>query len=185
MVIDADLRKRKIRDRVPMTYVTSEPYIGHMGLGGVGDSKGLMESELRERHIKWITNAKITSVSAHEMTVQELTEDGVLKKEHKLPFAYGAVIPAFKGVDAIAAVPGLCNPRGFVLIDKHQRNPKYKNIYSVGVCVAIPPVELTPVPTGAPKTGYMIESMVSAAAATDSPGTPRRARRRPPLDSRR
>jgi sulfide:quinone oxidoreductase len=28
--------------------------------------------------------------------------------------------------------------------------------------VAIPPVEVTPVPTGAPKTGYMIETMVSA-----------------------
>ena len=97
MVIDADLRKRKLRDRVPMTYVTSEPYIGHMGLGGVGDSKGLMESELRERHIKWITNAKMTSVTANEMTVQELTEDGALKKEHKLPFVYGAVIPGLQG----------------------------------------------------------------------------------------
>jgi len=165
MIIDADLRKRKLRDRVPMTYVTSEPYIGHMGLGGVGDSKGLMESELRERHIKWITNAKMTAVGANEMTVQELDESGALKKEHKLPFAYSAVIPAFKGVDAVAAVPGMCNPRGFVLIDKHQRNPKYKNIFSVGVCVAIPPVEPTPVATGAPKTGYMIESMVSAVAA--------------------
>jgi len=165
MILDSDLRKRKLRDRVPMTYVTSEPYIGHMGLGGVGDSKGLMESELRERHIKWITNAKMMSVSANEMTVNELDENGALKKEHKLPFSYSAVIPAFKGVDAVAAVPGLCNPRGFVLIDKHQRNPKYANIYSVGVCVAIPPVEATPVPTGAPKTGYMIESMVSAVAA--------------------
>ncbi|HUX74809.1 MAG TPA: FAD/NAD(P)-binding oxidoreductase [Steroidobacteraceae bacterium] len=164
MIIDTDLRRRKLRDRVPMTYVTCEPYIGHMGLGGVGDSKGLMESELRERHIKWITNAKITAVAAGEMTVQELDDGGAVKKEHKLPFSYGAVIPAFKGVDAVAAVPGLCNPRGFVLIDKHQRNPKYSNIYSVGVCVAIPPVETTPVPTGAPKTGYMIESMVSAAA---------------------
>ena len=65
----------------------------------------------------------------------------------------------------MAAVPGLCNPRGFVLIDKHQRSPRYKNVCSVGVCVAIPPVEATPVPTGAPKTGYMIESMVSATAA--------------------
>lgn len=165
MVIDADLRKRKLRDRVPMTYVTCEPYIGHMGLGGVGDSKGLMESELRERHIKWVTNARITSVSAHDMSVEELDENGALKKTHQLPFAYSAVIPAFKGVEAVAAVPGLCNPRGFVLIDKHQRNPKYKNIYSVGVCVAIPPVEATAVPTGAPKTGYMIESMVSATAA--------------------
>ncbi|MDE1924018.1 MAG: NAD(P)/FAD-dependent oxidoreductase [Gammaproteobacteria bacterium] len=165
MIIDADLRKRKLRDKVPMTYVTSEPYIGHMGLGGVGDSKGLMESELRERHIKWITNAKITAVAANEMTVQELDDAGAPKKEHKLPFSYSAVIPAFKGVDAVAGVPGLCNPRGFVLIDKHQRSPKYPNIYSVGVCVAIPPVEATPVATGAPKTGYMIESMVSAAAA--------------------
>ena len=164
MILDADLRKRQLRDRVPMTYVTSEPYVGHMGLGGVGDSKGLMESELRERHIKWITNAKIVFVTANEMTVNELDENGALKKEHKLPFAYSAVIPAFKGVEAVAAVPGLCNPRGFVLIDKHQRSPKYPNIFSVGVCVAIPPVEITPVATGAPKTGYMIESMVSATA---------------------
>jgi sulfide:quinone oxidoreductase len=58
----------------------------------------------------------------------------------------------------------LTNPRGFILIDEHQRNPKYKNIYAVGVCVAIPPVEVTPVPTGTPKTGYMIESMVTATA---------------------
>lgn len=56
----------------------------------------------------------------------------------------------------------LCNPRGFVFVDEHQRNPTYQNIYSAGVCIAIPPVEATPVPTGAPKTGYMIESMVTA-----------------------
>lgn len=168
MIIDADLRKRKIRDRVPMTYVTSEPYVGHMGLGGVGNSKGLMEAELRERHINWITNAKITGVEAGRMHVQEMGEGGAVLKEHSIPFAYSAIIPAFKGVDAVASVPGLCNPRGFVLIDKQQRNPTYPKIFAVGVCVAIPPVEVTPVPTGAPKTGYMIESMVSAVAANIS-----------------
>jgi sulfide:quinone oxidoreductase len=57
MILDADLRKRKLRDRVPMTYVTSEPYIGHMG-SAASATKGLMESELRQRHIKWITNAR-------------------------------------------------------------------------------------------------------------------------------
>lgn len=162
MIIDADLRKRKLRDRVPMTFVSSEPYIGHMGLGGVGDSKGLMESELRQRHIRWITNARISNVAPGEMRVAEVGEDGAVRREHALPFKYSMVIPAFKGVDPVAAVPGLCNPRGFVLIDEQQRNPKYRNIFSAGVCVAIPPVEATPVPTGAPKTGYMIESMVSA-----------------------
>ena len=162
MILDTDLRRRKIRDRVPMVFVTPEPYIGHMGLGGVGDSKGLMESEMRQRHITWITNAKITGVEDGVMTVAEHGEDGTVKKEHKLPFRYSMVIPAFKGVDPVAAVPELCNPRGFVLIDEHQRSKKFRNIFSAGVCVAIPPVEATPVPTGAPKTGYMIETMVTA-----------------------
>jgi sulfide:quinone oxidoreductase len=162
MILDTDLRRRRIRDRVPMTYVTAEPYIGHMGLGGVGDSKGLMEAEMRQRHINWITNAKILGVEAGVMTVAEHNEDGSVKKEHKLPFKYSMVLPAFKGVDAVAAVPEMCNPRGFVLIDEHQRSKKYKNVFSAGVCVAIPPVEVTPVATGAPKTGYMIETMVSA-----------------------
>lgn len=165
MIVDTDLRRRKLRDRVPICFVTSEPYIGHMGLGGVGDSKGLMESEMRRRHIKWITNAKVTRVQQERMTVAEQDEDGNGKRTHELPFKFAMLIPAFQGVDAVAAVPGLCNPRGFVLVDAHQRSKQYRNIFAAGVCVAIPPVEATPVPTGAPKTGYMIESMVSAVCA--------------------
>lgn len=164
MIMDTDLRKRKIRDKVPMTFVTAEPYVGHLGLGGVGDSKGLLESVMRDRHIKWICNAKTTKVEAGKMYVTEHNEDGTPKKEHVLDFKYSMMLPAFKGIDAVFGIEGLTNPRGFILIDQHQRNPKYKNIYGVGVCVAIPPVEATPVPTGAPKTGYMIESMVTATA---------------------
>lgn len=164
MIMDTDLRKRKIRDKVPMTYVTAEPYIGHLGLGGVGNSKGLMEGVMRDRHIKWICNAKTTKVEAGKMYVTEHNEDGTPKKEHVLDFKFSMMLPAFKGIDAVFGIEGLTNPRGMILIDQHQRNPKYKNIYAVGVCVAIPPVEATPVPTGAPKTGYMIESMVTATA---------------------
>jgi sulfide:quinone oxidoreductase len=164
MIMDTDLRRRKIRDKVPMTFVTAEPYIGHLGLGGVGDSKGLMESVMRDRHIKWITNAKTTKIEAGKMHVTEYDDMGKEKRTHELPFKYSMMLPAFKGIDAVAGIEGLTNPRGFILIDPQQRNPKYRNIYAVGVCVAIPPVEQTPVPTGAPKTGYMIESMVEAAA---------------------
>jgi sulfide:quinone oxidoreductase len=164
LIMDTDLRRRKIRDKVPMTFVTAEPYIGHLGLGGVGDSRGMLESIMRDRHIKWICNAKVLKVEAGKMFVAEHNDDGSVKKEHELPFNYSMMLPAFKGIDAVFGIDGLTNPRGFILIDPYQRNPKYKNIYSVGVCVAIPPVEPTPVPTGAPKTGYMIESMVTAAA---------------------
>jgi sulfide:quinone oxidoreductase len=174
-IFDNDLKKRKLRSRVPITFVTPEPYIGHMGLGGVGDSKTMLESEFRSNDIKWITNARVTKVEAGMMFVTELDEHGATKKEHQLPFKYSMMIPAFKGVDPVAAVEGLCNPRGFVLIDEFQRSKKYRNIHSAGVCVAIPPVEVTPVPTGAPKTGYMIETMVTAIVhniAADLAGQP-------------
>ena len=164
MIMDTDLRRRKIRDKVPMTYVTAEPYIGHLGLGGVGDSKGLLESAMRDRHIKWICNAKTTKVEDGQIFVTEHDENGQPKKEHVLPFKHSMMLPAFKGVDAVFGIEGLTNPRGFITIDEHQRNPKFTNIFSVGVCVAIPPVEPTPVPLGTPKTGFMIESMVTATA---------------------
>ncbi len=155
MILDADLRKRKIRHKVPMTFVTSEPYIGHLGLGGVGDSKSLLESELRQRHINWITNAKVDHIEPGKAFVTSHTAKGEPDDQHEVEFSFGMMLPAFKGVDAVANVEGLCNPRGFVLIDDHQRNPTHTNIFSAGVCVAIPPVEATPVPTGAPKTGGM------------------------------
>jgi sulfide:quinone oxidoreductase len=164
MIMDTDLRNRKIRDRVPITMVTPEPYIGHLGLGGVGDSKGMIESMFRERHVKWVTNAKTTKVEAGAIHITECDEAGQPKKDHTIPFKYSMMLPAFKGVDAVIGIEGLTNPRGFILIDEYQRNPKFKNIYSVGVCVAIAPVEATPLPCGAPKTGYMIETMVTAAS---------------------
>jgi sulfide:quinone oxidoreductase len=162
MILDTDLRRRKLRNKVPMTFVTSEPYIGHLGLGGVGASKSLLESELRGRDMKWITNAKTTKVEQGKMFVTQLDDHGNPVKDHEVPFKLSMMLPAFKGVDAVAAVPNLCNPRGMVMIDEFQRSKAYRNIYSAGVCVAIPPVEVTPVPTGTPKTGYMIESMMTA-----------------------
>ncbi|MCB1598425.1 MAG: FAD/NAD(P)-binding oxidoreductase [Lysobacterales bacterium] len=162
MILDADLRKRKLRDRVPITFVSSEPYVGHMGLGGVGDSKGLLESEFRQRHIKWITNCKVREFTENQVTAIEHNDHGEVLREHVLPFKFAMMMPAFTGVAAVAAVEGLCNPRGFVLIDEFQRNPGFPHICSAGVCVAIAPTEPTPVPTGVPKTGFMIESMVSA-----------------------
>ena len=162
LILDTELKKRKVRDKVPMHFVTPEPYIGHLGLDGVGDTKSMLESELRDRHIHWTTNAKITRVEDGKIAFTELDDDGNDKKQHELEFVHSMILPAFKGVDAIAGIEGLTNPRDFVLIDEFQRNPKFNNIYSVGVCVAIPPVSATPVATGAPKTGYMIESMVTA-----------------------
>jgi sulfide:quinone oxidoreductase len=163
-ILDTELRRRQVRDRVPMTFVTAEPYIGHLGLDGVGDTKGLLESEFRQRHIKWITNARVTGFAQNQVTVEEVAAGGAVQATHELPFSYAMMLPAFRGVSAVRGIEGLVNPRGFVMVDKYQRNPAFPEIFAIGVCVAIPPVGPTAVPVGVPKTGFMIESMVTAVA---------------------
>jgi sulfide:quinone oxidoreductase len=119
---------------------------------------------MRNRHIKWITNARVAKVEDGVMRVEEVAEDGAVKTVRELPFAFSMMLPAFRGVAAVRGLEGLTNPRGFVVIDKHQRNPAFPNVYALGVCVAIAPTGKTPLPVGVPKTGFMIESMVTAVA---------------------
>ena len=164
LTIDTDLRKRKIRQKVPMTFVTSEPYVGHLGLGGVGDTKSMLESILRDRDIKWVVNAKTNKFTEDAVHITVHDEDGNVKGDQEIPAVYKMMLPAFRGIPALMGIEGLVNPRGFVITDDYQRNPTYPNIFGIGVCIAIAPKDPTPVPTGVPKTGFMIESMVTATA---------------------
>ena len=164
LIVASDLKKRGLRDKIPsMTFVTSEPFLGHLGIQGVGDSQTILTRGLKEEGFEAYTNCKVTKVEDNKMYVTQVSDKGETVKEMVLPFKFSMMIPAFKGVPAVAGVEGLCNPGGFVLVDEYQRSKKYRNIFAAGIAIAIPPVEQTPVPTGAPKTGYMIESMVAAA----------------------
>lgn len=154
-IYETDLRKRGLRKKVPITFITPEPYVGHMGLAGVGNSKRFMEDELAEYGINVITNASIKEVMEDKI----ILEDG-----REVPFKLSMIIPSFLGVDCVAQLEEACNPKGFIMVNEFQENPKYSNIYGVGVAIAIAPVEATLVPTGPPKTGYMIESMARATA---------------------
>ncbi len=162
MILDTELRRRKIRDQVPMTFITPEPYIGHLGLGGVEDSKSLMESEFRKRDIKFITNCKTSAIHENTLDYEEVGRHGEVIESGTLDHKFAMLMPPFRGVGPVAECEGLVNPMGFVTIDNHQQNQTFKNIYGTGVIVAIPPVEKTPVPLGTPKTGFMIETMTTA-----------------------
>ena len=152
--IDTELGRRKIRHKVPITFVTSEPYIGHFGIGGLKTSRRVLEDEFANRDIKIIAN----------QAVEEFTPgEAKLKDGTKLPYKLSMFAPAFKGVSAVAP---LGNPRGFIPVDKNYRHTKYSNILAIGVAMAIAPPEQTPVPTGVPKTGYMTVEMAKDAART-------------------
>ena len=152
--MDAELRRRKMRHKVPILYLTSEPYLGHMGVGGLGASKRFIEDEFADRDIKPLVSQAIEEVTPGEVK---------LKDGAKLPFKLAMIAPPFKGVPAVAPIG---NPRGFIPVDKNYRHAKYKNIFAVGVAIAIAPPEQTPVPVGVPKTGFMTVKMAKIAAAT-------------------
>jgi len=161
--VDTELRRRKLRHKAPITFVTSEPYIGHFGIGGLRKSRRIMEDEFADREIKIITN----------QSVDEFTHEEVrLKDGTKLPFTLAMFAPPMAGVKAVFH---LGNPKGFIPVDRNYRHTKYKNIFSVGVAIAIAPPEQTPVPTGVPKTGFMTEAMAKDTAlsiAADITGKP-------------
>jgi sulfide:quinone oxidoreductase len=150
--IDNELRSRKIRHKAPMVFITSEPYIGHFGIGGLRNSKRMMEDEFAKRDIKVVTNASVEEFTPGEVKLKDGT---------KFPFKLSMFAPPMKGVPAVAH---LGNPKGFIPVDGRYRHIKYKNIFSVGVAVAIAPPEQTPVPTGVPKTGFMTVKMAKTAA---------------------
>ncbi len=151
--MDAELRRMKMRHKVPIIYLTSEPYLGHMGVGGLGNSRRFFEDEFAERDIKSIVSQAIEEVTPAEIRLKDGT---------KIPFRLAMIAPPFKGVPSVAP---LGNPRGFIPVDGRYRHTKHKNIFAIGVAMAIAPPEQTPVPTGVPKTGFMTVKMAKTAAA--------------------
>ncbi len=149
------LNKAGLAATVPLTFVSSEPFLGHFGLGGVGDSEARVEALFDDLGIRGIANAAIDHV-----------EDGAmhLANGETLPFAFSMIVPPFSGVDAIRQSEGLGNAAGFVPITSEYRHPDFPEIFAAGVDVAIAPPTQTLVPIGVPKTGYMSEHMAKVAA---------------------
>ena len=154
--LDHLLRRRKLRHLVPISFVTPEPYLGHMGMGGAGKIRQLLEGALEERDIAYRTSAAVTRIT-----------DSAVELEGAGPIAsaLSVIIPPLAGVAAVAGTPRLANPKGFIPVDPHYRQTDADGVYAVGVAVALPPVEETAVPVNFPKTGHMTEQMAEIAAS--------------------
>ena len=148
------LWKLGLRTKATLTFVTSEPYIGHFGVGGFRQAGRVIEDEFAEKDIKVFTNATVKEILADKVILGDGTE---------LPFSFSLFVPPFRGVDAVMNA-GLGNAKGFIPVNDNYRHTSYPNIYAVGVAVALAPNVATPVPTGVPKTGYMTEHMAKVAA---------------------
>jgi sulfide:quinone oxidoreductase len=153
--VDHALKRRKMRHRVPITFVTPEPFLAHFGVGGMGRARQILEGEFEQRDIRYRTSAAISKITESSV---ELAGGEVLESR------YSMVIPPLAGVPAIARSPGLANPKGFVPTDEGFRHKEFENVYAVGVAVGYPPVDQTPVSVNFPKTGHMTVQMARTAA---------------------
>lgn len=154
-MIDTMLRRKKLRGKFSISLFTNEPYAGHFGVGGFGAMRRMLEDEFADRDIECVTNARLAAVTPAQV---ELEGGRTFASDFFL------ITPPFYGSHAYMGQEGLANPRGFLLANEYLANPKYPNIYAVGVSLAIPPKEPTPVPVGVPKTGQMTETMALRAA---------------------
>ena len=162
---DADLRRRNMRDQVPITVVTPEPYVGHLGVGGKGETRGLLETALHHHGIAFVCNAKTLRVTPGQLHIAQYDADGTVQTAHTLPFAFSVYWPPFRGADALANSPGLADGRGFVTVDEYLRSPGHPNIFAVGLCRAHGVTARTPIPVGPPESVYSIQNDVDTAVA--------------------
>jgi sulfide:quinone oxidoreductase len=149
------LRQKGLRDRVSITFVTPEPYAGHLGIGGMANSGKLVTELMKERNVELIENAAITKIDSDRIALI----DG-----RTLPFEYAMLLPPFCGAKFLQDTPGLTDSKGFMPILPTCQHPAFPSLYSLGVTVQLTPPEQTPIQLGVPKTGQMTESMGMAVA---------------------
>ncbi len=160
--IEADLKRRGLRERAQITFITPEPHIGHLGLGGENDARTLLETALAKAGIGWIANASVVRVEPESLYIIEHNALGIPGEERCLAFKYCLLLPPSRSIEALAGIDGLVNQCGCILVDEFLRNPIYGNIYAVGVSVA--PANTERALAGIPKTGYSIEAVATTAA---------------------
>jgi sulfide:quinone oxidoreductase len=153
-VFNAAYQLKKHKVKVPIYYVSAEPFAGHFGIGGLPGGERLLGMFFKMQHIEGIFDVAMEEVVPGEVRLH----DG-----RKLPFGYAMIVPPFMGADVVKA-SGLGNARGFIDVEDTYQTHDYPNVYAIGIAVAVNPPWTTANAVGVPKTGFPAETMARVAA---------------------
>jgi sulfide:quinone oxidoreductase len=152
--LDVALRREGIRDRVPMTFVTAEPYLGHLGFGQTA-ARAPLEQLFSERNIATRVGVEIEHIRRHEVKTSS---------DETLQAAVIIIMPPFSGDVDIWKSSKLTDEHGMIPVNAEYRHIEHANIYAAGVACSfqqpIPPLHTD----RAPHTGYLSLQMGKAAA---------------------
>ena len=148
------LKKHGLKGKSKLTYLTSEPFLGHFGIGGLPHGEKLLGMFLKKEGIEAITDASVEYVDKDFIRLVDGRE---------LPFSYSMLIPPFLGREVVAE-SGLSDAKGYVQVRPTYQTMDHDDIYAVGIAAAVIAPWQTPTPIGIPKTGYPTEVMAHVAA---------------------
>ncbi len=155
LALDTALRRDGLRDRVPITFVTSEPYLGHLGFGQTAARRPL-ETLFADRYIETRVGVGIEHVRTGEV---KLTSGEVL------PARAIVIMPPFTGAADIWKSANLTDRSGLIPVTAQYRHTEYPDVYAAGVASyfsePVPPLGYT----HPPHTGYLSLSMGKAAGS--------------------
>ena len=140
------LRKRKVRKKVEVTWITPEPFLGHFGIGGISGGRKMLEAFMKMYKINWHTNAVIKEIQSDRITLGDGTQ---------LPYKMAMLIPPFVGSEVVRNSPELSDDKGFVQTNDAYQHIKYNNVFAAGLAVHVQsPFTQCAAPFGVPKTGF-------------------------------
>ncbi|GBC86300.1 Sulfide-quinone reductase [bacterium HR12] len=148
------LKRRGLAKRVPIRYVSAEPFPGHFGIGGLAGGERMLDLFFRMSGIEAIFDVAMEEVAPGELRLR----DG-----RRLPFRYAMIVPPFLGAEVVKA-SGLGNPKGFIEVRGTYQTVSFPNVYAVGIAAAVDAPWHTANAVGVPKTGFPSERMAHVAA---------------------
>ncbi len=148
------LRRAGLHKDVRLSYVTSEPFLGHFGIGGLPHGEQLLRMFLKKEGITAHLDVGIDHVASDAIVLGDGTE---------LPSAYSMVVPPFLGQEFLLG-SGLTDEKGYVKVRDTYQTEKHDDVYAVGIAAAVDAPWQTPTPVGIPKTGFPTEAMAHTAA---------------------
>lgn len=160
-LVAADLRRRGIRRRAPITIITPEPYPGHLGIDGSVLRESLTDA-LAAHAIQWIGNAETIGVTADTIQVARHT-DGESTRNESIPYLFGVYWPRLGGIPAISDSVLPTDAHGLLKVDEYLRSERYGNVFAAGICIAPSQAFPTPVEVGLPQTVEVIQEDVRIA----------------------
>ncbi|HEU4354280.1 MAG TPA: FAD-dependent oxidoreductase [Actinomycetota bacterium] len=149
------LKRHGLQKRVPLHYVTAEPFPGHFGIGGLAGGERMLEMFFRMTGVRTVFDVAVEEVLPGELRLT----DG-----RTFPFRYAMVVPPFLGAEVVRT-SGLGNPRGFIDVKDTYQTLDHPNVYAVGIAAAVNAPWNLANAVGVPKTGFPSETMARVAAA--------------------